>query len=72
MNPNGPSERVTLARYADDYPLQYGEPAAQGGADEDSPVQANAGEVEPRRHAEEHQQQQPAIQVDLLDGWLQP
>ena len=69
MNPNGPSERVTLARYDDDYPLQYGEPGAQA---EDTPVQANSGEVEPQRHAQEHQQQQPAIQVDLLDGWLQP
>lgn len=70
MNPNGPSQRLSVARYDDDYPLLYGEPARQPSAGDAGPAQANAGE--PDVPEQRHGQPQQVIQVDLLDAWLQP
>ena len=63
MNPTGPAERVTVARYDDDYPLALADATPRGESD----AAADAGE----RAAVVRAEPEP-IQVDLLDAWFKP
>ena len=71
MNPSGPTERITVARYDDDYPLAYPvagypeRPAVEDG--HAPPVDEATG-----RTGSGTKLVKDTVQIDLLDGWMRP